>query len=339
MELPIPTMGEFRRLYAAAIAFKKEAPWEWMYEDQIFGIRNPEMGQIGYASVMGMLGEHLALGLYLGSEGLDGFWRMHREEAMDNSTLLLEIPQLQASFEDRNTLHAKDREVIKALGLKFRGRMAWPMFRSYVPGYMPWFVTPEEARFLVAAMEQTLEVTRRLSEEPTILDAPKRDQYLVRTRTEQGWTDEWLTPPPIPMRPPPMVDSEQLAAMRRELPRQQFTLQADLFALPAHVKEKEDPRPYLLYNLMIVEASSGMILGTDLLAPKPSLDALWAQAPTRFLDAIALMGYLPQRIAVRDERLYSLLLPLAAGLGIRLERSWRLPALDEARTTLETWMA
>ncbi len=78
MKTPTPTLEEYRQLYEAALAFKEEAPWEWMTEDQVFGVRDPETGEIGYASIMGMLGEHLALALYLGSAALEGFWRVAR---------------------------------------------------------------------------------------------------------------------------------------------------------------------------------------------------------------------------------------------------------------------
>ena len=56
--------------------------------------------------------------------------------------LFLRVPQLQASFEDRNELRDKDRQVIKELGLKFRGRQAWPMFRSYRTGLCPGISMP-----------------------------------------------------------------------------------------------------------------------------------------------------------------------------------------------------
>jgi len=39
-------------------------------------------------------------------------------------------------FEDRDGLDKQDREVIKKLGLKFRGAHAWPMFCSYRPGML-----------------------------------------------------------------------------------------------------------------------------------------------------------------------------------------------------------
>jgi hypothetical protein len=331
-------LEEYRTLHQGAIALKKEAPWEWMQEDEIFGILNPETNQIGYVSIMGALGEHLALGLYLGSEGLHGFWKMSLGEGGDNPTLALEIPHLQASFEDRNTLSAKDREVIKTLGLKFRGRQAWPMFRSIVPGCLPWFVTSEETRFLSLALEQAMDVIPRLSEEPDLLEPDLEDQYLVRVQTEEGWVDEWLTAEPFRTGPPPPVDAQRVAEMRRTLRREEFALEADLFALHTQIIEKGDPRPYLPYTLLVVEADSGFILGIELLIAQPSLDAVWQQTTARFLDALTRMGSLPSLIVVRDERLYQLLVPVAASLGIQLRVSRRLPALDEARAAVETRM-
>lgn len=342
MNTPQPSLDEWRRLYQAAIAFRQLAPWEWMTETDVFGVQNPESGQIGYGSIMGMLGEHLALAVYLGSEGLEGFWRLEEDRDLEPS-FVLEVPQLQASWGDRRELRWEDREVIKALGLKFRGRGAWPLFRSYAPGYFPWFVTPEEARFLTLVLEQGLEVARRVKENRALLAPLHKGIYLVRTPEKRGetlvWKDERVKPPPPQPRPlpSPTITETDLAALRR-LPRQKITVQADLFLMPSPIKEKEDPRPYFPYNLMTVEARSGFILGTDLLAPKPSLDAVWAKAPEAFLNVLRRLGSLPTEVAVRSERVYELLKPVAAGLGIRLTRRRSLPALEQAKATLEQWM-
>lgn len=338
-----PSLDEWRQLYQAATAFREAAPWEWTPETDVFGVQNPESGQIGYGSIMGTLGEHLALAVYLGSEGLEGFWRLEEGRGLEPS-FVLEVPQLQASWEDREALSQEDREVIKALGLKFRGRGVWPLFRSYVPGYFPWFVTPEEARFLTLVLEQGLEVARRVKENRALL-APnlRKGIYLVRTPEKQGetlvWKDEWAEPPPPQPRPLPLptITEKDLAALR-QLPRQKMTVQADLFLMPSPIKEKEDPRPYFPYNLMMVEARSGVILGTDLLTPKPSLDTVWAKVPEAFLNVLRRLGSLPTEVAVRSERVYELLEPVADGLGIRLTRQRSLPALEQARATLEQWM-
>jgi Domain of unknown function (DUF6930) len=335
MDLPDPALDELRRLYEAAITLKQEAPWEWMYEDEIFGVRNPETGEIGYVSIMGNLGEHLALGLYLGPEAPYSFWQLSQGEGTENPDLFLEARRLEASFEDRDTLHAKDREIIKALGLKFRGQQAWPMFRSYIAGYAPWFVTPEEARFLLVAIEQALEVAARLHSDPELLEPPDGDQYLVRVHTEQGWADEWLTPPPPPEHTPPAPDTGRLAAMRRNLPRQKWILQVDLFLMGMVVREKDHPRPYLPYLLLVVEAGSGMILGTELLVAEPSLDTMWGKAQAAFLKILTRLQGVPYRIDVHNKRLHSLMEPIAAGLGVQLQISRRLPALDAARHEME----
>src|SRR5215210_7136476 len=178
-----PTLEESKRLYELAGKLKELAPWDWMDESEIFGVENPENNEIGFVSVMGMLGEHLAVGIYLGAEGLYGFWGFQDEKHETEPLALFDIPQLQASFEDREQLEKDDREVIKKLGLKFRGKQSYPVFRSIKSGFMPWFITSEEARLLIYTIEQTLEVAPRAKENPLILSDENDGEdevYLVR---------------------------------------------------------------------------------------------------------------------------------------------------------------
>ncbi|MDW7730417.1 MAG: hypothetical protein SCJ94_10515 [Bacillota bacterium] len=65
-----PSLQEWSALYDAAIRFKAMQCWEWMFEDEIFGVRNPETGEIAYVSIMGTLGQVYALYAYRGAEGL-----------------------------------------------------------------------------------------------------------------------------------------------------------------------------------------------------------------------------------------------------------------------------
>src|SRR5215212_8247992 len=142
-----PGIREWRRLYESAVRIKEMSPWEWMTETDVFGVRSPETGELGFVSVMGLLGEHYAVSLYLGSEGINGFLDLQEMGPFADPGVLIQIPQIQASFEDREELDKRDREVIKELGLKFRGRNAWPMFRSYRPSFFPWFWRPKRFVF------------------------------------------------------------------------------------------------------------------------------------------------------------------------------------------------
>jgi hypothetical protein len=142
-EMTTPDTREWRRLYEATVRVKELSPWEWMTEADVFGVQNPETGELGFVSVMGMLGEHYAVSLYLGSEGIHGFLNLQELGPFADPEALIQIPQLQASFEDREQLDKRDREVIKELGLKFRGRNAWPWFRSYRTSFSRGSWSPE----------------------------------------------------------------------------------------------------------------------------------------------------------------------------------------------------
>lgn len=98
------SQAEWRRLYAVAGQAKALAPWEWMLEDDIFGVRNPETGELGFVSIMGNLGEHLAVAVYLGAEALYRFWEIQEAGEMIAPQFMFETAQLQASFEDREHL-------------------------------------------------------------------------------------------------------------------------------------------------------------------------------------------------------------------------------------------
>jgi hypothetical protein len=126
-----PALDDWQKLYDLMAQIKSLAPWDWMEESDIFGIQMPETGELGFISVMGMLGEHFAVAVYQGVKGLGGFWQMHSKGPKLSPEFVLQVPQLQASFEDRELISKEDREVMKKLGLKYRGAKAWPQFRSY----------------------------------------------------------------------------------------------------------------------------------------------------------------------------------------------------------------
>ena len=196
-----PSMSDWRNLYNAAIEFKKTGCWEWMLDSDVFGVQNPVTGEIGYCCIMGYLGAHLALAVYQGTDGLETYLKMQRGKLPENEIELLMLQKcLMASFEDREILSEKDREIISELGLKFRGRQQWPLFRSYRPGYHPWYLTRDEAEYLTLSLQQAEEVALRFKEDRDILKPSKKSHYLVRVPGKKGdrleWEDKWLKPEP-----------------------------------------------------------------------------------------------------------------------------------------------
>ena len=152
-----PSIEQMKDLYEAAAAFKQAQPWTELYDADLIAVDNPETGERGYCSVMGHGGMHYALGVYLGTKGLFGFNRLLEKSGDMTGLAFLEFQDnIMCSFEDRDQLNQADRDQIKALGLKFRGRNAWPMFRRYEPGFYPWSINVDECMFLTHALRQVL---------------------------------------------------------------------------------------------------------------------------------------------------------------------------------------
>jgi hypothetical protein len=334
----IPTTAEWKKLFAVAARVKEMAPWEWMMEDDVFGVQNPDDGKLGFVSVMGAAGEHFAVAVYLGERALHDFLDLEAYGRSDSPAAsaerVLEIPQLQASFEDRSTLRKEDLDIIKKLGLKFRGANNWPMFRSYVPGMFPWFLSSEEASILTCALEQFLEVAPRFRADNSIFLGYDDDDFLIRNSNKENgktvWGEEMK---PVP-RPPEIrlssvtLDSSLLDALK-QLPTVTNIIEIEFRMMPAPIHEKKS-RPYFPYILMIAESQSGMILANDLLTPLPSIDEMRAEVPAKTARHLLGLGVIPEIFAVRSEMTADLLEPLAREMNIRLKISPRMPAIDSA---------
>jgi hypothetical protein len=347
---PQPTLEEWRSLYEAAQVFKEAALWEYTVEEQLFGVRDPESGQTHYCSITGLLGEHLALIVYLGEEGLGRYYDIVHQgkeargylQERDATMSVMETPQLQASFTDRDVLRDLDRAVAKQIGLRFRGQNAWPMFRHYIPGRHPWFVTAPQARFLRAALEQALIAIKELDEAPFLLDTAEASEdavsLLIRSWDGKEWVSSWETVKPVPSAGYSAVDERPFTAARRALPLKPARLEAHLTLLLTGVVEGEWP-PYFPYILLLVDGRSGMVLGQEMLLARPTLASALQEVPLRFLALLQGLGMRPHDVSVASERLYQLLALPCRHMGIRLSRRDSLPMLEEAFHTLEEWMS
>ncbi|MBN1401036.1 MAG: hypothetical protein JXA74_09370 [Anaerolineae bacterium] len=336
MSIPTPSPDEWRRLYAAAMAIKALAPWQWMEEWQVFGVQDPESDEIGFVSVMGALGEHLALAVYRGFQGLWLFQDYAENASPEEADKLYEIPHLSASFEDRSETTQRDRDIIKSLGLSFRGRQAWPLFRSIHRGYLPWYLEPQETHFLACALEQTVQVAPRVRANPEILEPAGPTTYLLR-KAQSGaagltWEDQVVDaaawePEGISIN----ISGPEMRAFRA-LPAGRGELEADFFTMPIIIGERGE-RPYAPRMLILVERGSGFIVGFEMLAPEPSLEAIWGKLPNLVLANCAKWGARPRRMYVRSPFLYGLLEPVAAQLGLPVEHQDNLRTLAGAKSS------
>lgn len=328
-----PSIQEWKELYDVAIEFKKIECWDWMWDSDIFGVQDPESGEIGYCYVMGRLGEHFGLGVSLGTEGLEGYLKIQSGEISPATIDALHSQKcLTASFKDRRFLQKQDLQIIKKSGLKFRGRNSWPVFRSYLPGYHPWYLTSDEVKYLTLALYQVIDVSLRCKNDPEMLAPPTENHYLVRVPKKERdglkWKDKWLEPSPLEKTKivAEPLDEHRLEKIKRTITQPQGVWEIDFFYSPHGVSEKGE-RPYYPYMILWVEHYSGLILKFHI----AETTEYKSEFVEQFLNSLENIESLPKEILVKKEETFKLFEPITSKLGIKLRRVKRLIALEEAQ--------
>ena len=279
-----------------------------------------------------------ALAVYLGTEGLKGYLKIQSKEVQAGDLEAFNIQKcLMVSYEDRGFLTKADIEIIRKLGLKFRGHNSWPLFRNYTPGYYPWYLTRDEVRYLTLALEQAVEVSLRFKEDQDLLIPPQRNHYLVRvpTKDAQGlrWRDEWLEPKPLEKEEvliEPTIDEIRLKRIEKRTSRQLQAWEVDFFYSPEPVKNKKGERPYYPYFILWIDQESRFLLDI-LIAQGSKLSAQFIEQSMKLFERVK---NLPTEILMRKKEIFQLLKPIASRLGINLRLVKRLVAMEEAKTSM-----
>jgi hypothetical protein len=333
-------------LYDLADAFQRLAPWQWMSETQLIGLRHPETGELGWMSLMGASGHHTSLALYLGESPLERFHLIQQSASpdvelsqFDTIRLIFESRQLQVNLARRDELFRSELAEIKALGRKYRGEN-WPCFRSFRPGWAPVPVAGDEERWLECALEQLLAVTPDLESSPMghLRVQNGRTHGLTRASVDGVWQTTWTPEDTRVYQFPELPTDETLVAEVAGNPRK-VAVECEFRVLPVPVG-KEGVSAVFPYVVVCVDSQSGMVLGLDTLAVE-SMDfaTMMAVVPTRFMEIWNRAGIRPSSIGVSSESARAALASTARALGVPLVKEPFFPALDEALDSLMQFLA
>jgi len=331
-----PSIEDLSALYQAAIIFQEVAPWECMNNEDLFAVVNPDDGEVGYCAILGSGGEEFGLGMFVGEDGYNRYASLIAGEVdpedMEESIMMRSISLL---FVDREDLEKEDREVIRSLGLRFRGRNTWPLFRSQQPGYVPWFLEKGEVLFLTAAIQQALVVAGEVKDrEWDLFERKSKNLVLTRYYRSDRWQEKWQKVPT--RRKVRETNSESIDAVKRaelHLLRKQADKpggcwELDIFALPIPIGEAKE-RPHFPICFLAVEAKLGLILGVNLTEPWLNL----SQKRDEVIQILTKANQLPGEIRVKTHKIRGIVEPITSVLGIKL-RVTSLPVLEQAKADL-----
>jgi hypothetical protein len=372
VNIPTCPLPVWRNLFDAAIALREIEPWRWMSDSDVFGVQNPADKQIGYCCVLGELGEVLGLVVYLGSEGLEQYRKIQSGKLRaDSLEVVYGQSCLTAWFSNRGDLDKYDIKIATQLGLQFRGRAMWPQFRSFRPGYHPWFLDESEAKYLTFCLAQSREMALCVKTDPDWLAAPRKDHYRVRLAVESPdppeqaqvnqvakplssetpagqqllfanlqqtntwqWRDQWLQPAPIPEPVSRSIPLDEVRLQRIKNASQPYVGTWEIDGYYTSEAVDGDERPFFPYMMLCADHDSGFILGT-VMANRSTWESEFVEA---LLGGIEQSKLLPKKLSLRKEELRGLFEPLATRLGIRVEITKKLPAVDRAKREFSKFM-
>ena len=327
-----PNREQWLALHHAFGRYCEARPWERLANQDVLVVNDPLGHFKGYCVALGDGGVAYGLGVYLGDRGLLNYLTtMTSEHEPDGVEALERGLALSAVLGDREELGNGERKAMRDLGLRYRGRGRWPIFRSIVPGHWPWYLSGDEARFLTIALDNVRDVAERMEQGMFDLYAG-RDPSEVLTRSLRGdvWRDEWevLRPPALPVEEH-RVDADRLRMINGSASAGPAVWEATASYLPTGVQDGRDTRPYLPTLVMVVERGSGFILTVRMLGRVPS--AAEKQEPV--LELLERADRLPGAVVCDREDTAALLEPITGALDIGLYVG-PTPELDDIKDDL-----
>ena len=323
-----PTTEQWRALYKGATAFRSISPWNWMAEDDIFGVVDPVTSKTWYLAVRGAETQPFSLIAFNGSAALDVLLELNKgildkksETIIDYADLIPEHDYLIAAFGGRTDLRDEDLQIVQSLKLKLHGARDWPLFRAVRRNSVDWFVSDEEARVLQLAIDQALDVVRRKRGNPDLLTPHNADgPFLVRVPTSVdgilSWIDETRSKEPsdrITTVQAGRYDADQLSEVKA-LPLGERTVEVDFYWSDALDPVSADFRQHFVRRILVHDAGNDDVLMLDTLPRNDYEDAV----VEAFLRAATFDGQRFAAVNVRKPALETILGPVCDALGVEI---------------------
>jgi len=320
-----------REVHALSMRFFGLRPWLMLDETQLVLIEDAS-GQRHACSVMGELGEHTALAVYIGAQGCEFFHVMHSRTELSAGEFYALQHSVSAYFDWPSELTKPDREFLRAFGYTRSKGQFVPIFRTIRPGYHPWYITQGEGELLAEGLRATLALVELLKNDPPAgLWSPSwKYPLMIHSGEDAGGralyrreSAAWPRSPEVPLARPELDERRLARILSAKFPSQE-SLELDEFWGVSPIGRKTE-RKSCIRGGAAINAVTGYAYPPRAVSPEVPVAQLLADV---LLEAIEKARFRPRKICVRTVRHQAALLPLTMLLGCKIVVTPEMPALD-----------
>lgn len=341
----------------AAFRYRETHLWEWLDDSMVFAFRLSD-GEMGYCSVMGNAGEHLALGFYRGAKGFSTYLKTLNAEDMPQREffeLYLTYDCINCDFmnaadvsEIDKAAKARIKEFAKANGFKIRRPKGWPDFTRHAGYQVPRGIADSrDAQDITEALNAAVAVAERLkSKACTTYKGNLYDMYGFDSKrryptakggkivpllipNEDGtysWSGTEL-PPLMKNEYERVTFSNDIALYKVKRVPHVGTFECRLIHLPQIMNEPNVSCPFYPSLLLFVNEQDRFTFPVMTAGPaEENPQMLLSELSNTFTR----MGVCPMVLHICDEKTKAFLSDFCAKAGIQLKTKKSLPALDKA---------
>ncbi|WP_455617567.1 DUF7309 domain-containing protein [Eisenbergiella sp.] len=324
------TMEEWKRLYEAASRIQELEPWELLWDMDIIGIlADKEPENTVFYSILGKGGDCYGISVYEGYDAFNSFMMLTMQEQMNLSVEYAMFNQhnLTCYWGNREELSAKQREIVKTLGYKYRGKNNWLYFMSYEPGYYPYNLNQDEVLRMTGHLENLERAFTYYKEKDIHIDFEKGKMFsCVYSEDSKTWNyGEEALPFTCYNFGNLLITDEELLEELGRVAKGKYSLEADVRPMGAALSDKKYDKPANPAMSILTEANTGMIISCDMNEPDEDAMVGLAEAVIGFLFKAGA----PKEIRVSNIIVEAALEQICEICGIRLRRVKNLKGIDE----------
>ncbi len=320
MDEKIPTASKLKKLYNQALKFKEIRCWEYMEDTDMFGVMRPGSGLIGYVCILGNAGEVFGINAYLGPRGLYGYLKVLSGEIYKESLEMMSSQYcISLTFEeDESYLDGRDKSVLKELCMESQNKNALPFFRTYIPGYYPWYLTEDEVGFFEIVLEQSINVCKRFKHKRNLFETDKNNYYFVREPFKSNdntlWKDRFIEAEPYREKwENAQINEVKLKKILKKFPQRKGSWEIGCDFFPLRIKDGK-ARPYMPLVFLGIDATTGEILGHSV----SSLRKQNLLVAEEILNLAGKLNTIPETLIVSNRNLKKILTPLSEKLNLSI---------------------